>query len=63
MNSRTNNRTAARLEQQRFAIGFKRSLDQMMRIAEGKEKGKSIYDLIKKAREELAEEDKKLEKN
>jgi hypothetical protein len=54
MNTTTNNRAAARLEQQRFAAGFKRSLDQMMRIAEGKEKGKRVSDLVKELREELA---------
>jgi hypothetical protein len=63
MNARTTDRTAARREQQRFAAGFKRSLDQMMRIAEGKEEGKKVSDLIKELREELAAEEEKLEKD
>jgi hypothetical protein len=52
MSTTANNRTAARLEQQRFAAGFKRSFDQMIRIIEGKEeRGQNLCDFIDELRE------------
>jgi hypothetical protein len=50
--------SAELLERQRFASGLKRSFDQMIRVADGKEKGKDIRGLIQTVREEMVEDDR-----